>query len=61
MSEDKDVHCTVIISNSDNELIKRSMKESKRSKTAEAELRLADHINRYSSIEKVGKATKRNE
>lgn len=59
VSEDKEVHCTVLISGNENKLIEISMKDSNRSKKAEAELRLADHINRYSSIEVIGKATKR--
>lgn len=59
MSDVYGVHCVVFIPSELNKLIEESMKYSKRSKTDEIELRITDHIRKYSSISASGDTKER--
>ena len=59
MSDVYGVHCTVFIPSELNKLIEESMKHSKRSKIDDIELRIADHIRKYSSISASGDTKER--
>ncbi|WP_299006887.1 TraY domain-containing protein [uncultured Shewanella sp.] len=53
------VHCTIFISRELNDLLEESMKYSNRSKIDELELRVSDHIRKYSSISASGETKER--
>jgi hypothetical protein len=54
-------HVTVCLEPKFNDLLNESCSRSERAKRREAQLRLSDHLVRYSSISEVGESVLRNE